>query len=94
MTQTELSIRKKEIEIFLTEHGTIEDGNNLYVIDYNSLRLELSCLEKFENEVCSLDLISDKEIFQEWLKKKNTSFLTKIMNKLLFLKKGKQKSKI
>lgn len=94
MTQTELSIRKKDIENFLTEHGTIEDGNNLYVIDYSSLRLELSWLEKFENEVCSLDLISDKEIFQEWLKKKNTYFLTKIMNKLLFLKKGKQKSKI
>ena len=94
MTQTELSIRKKEIEFFLTKHGIIEDGNNLYVIDYSSLRLELLWLEKFEKEVCSLDLISDKEIFQEWLKKKNTSFLTKIMNKLLFLKNVKQKSKI
>ena len=78
-----LKKRKIDLETFLKENGTVEDGQNLYVVPYSGLRFELYWLEKFEKEVCDLNLIDDSKIFEEWFLKKNSSLFRKIKNKFI-----------
>lgn len=74
-----LSERKKEIERFLKEHGTLKDGNNLYVLDYDELKLELYYYERFEKTVCDLKYITDLKIYDEWFKKQGNKPLINVL---------------
>lgn len=78
-----LKKRKIELETFLKENGTIKDGKNLYVVPHDGLRFELYWLEKFEKEVCDLNLIDNFKIYEEWFLKKNSSLFRKIKNKFI-----------
>ncbi|MBO0440523.1 hypothetical protein [Candidatus Enterococcus ikei] len=73
-----LEIRKRSLEDFLLIHGTVEVGKNLFIVPYNELREELFWLQKFEKEVCSLQLITDPTIYYEWLNKKREPLLRKL----------------